>query len=61
VLTIMRGGILTVHDANDQVLGYAYSRANPAEALQAEVLTEDEARRRVVNIAKLPALLQREE
>jgi hypothetical protein len=57
----MRGGILTVHDANDQVLGYAYSRANPAEALQAEVLTEYEARRRAVNIAKLPALLQREE
>jgi hypothetical protein len=38
-----------------------YSRANEAEALQAKILTEDEARRVAANIAKQPALLQREE
>jgi hypothetical protein len=32
-----------------------------AEALQAKVMTEDEAGRIAANIAKLPALLQREE
>jgi hypothetical protein len=56
----MPGGCV-VHDANGQALAYVYSRANEAEALQAKVLTEDEARRIAANIAKLPALLKREE
>ena len=40
----MPGGYV-VRDANGQALAYVYSRANEAEALQAKVLTEDEARR----------------
>jgi hypothetical protein len=56
----MPGGYL-VRDANDQALAYIYSRANEAEAMQAKVLTEDEARRIAANIAKLPALLKRED
>ena len=56
----MPGGYVA-RDANGQALTYVYSRANEAEALQAKILTEDEARRGAANIAKLPALLQREE
>jgi hypothetical protein len=55
----MPGGYV-VRDANDQALAYLYSRANEAEAMQAKVLTEDEARRIATNIAKLPALLGRD-
>jgi hypothetical protein len=50
---IMPGGYV-VRDANEQVLAYVYSWANEAEALQVEVLTEDEACR----TAKVPALLR---
>jgi hypothetical protein len=42
---------------NGQALAYIYSRDNEAEALQAKVLTKDEARRVAVNIARLPGLL----
>ena len=41
-----------VRDANGQALAYVYSRSNEAEAMQAKVLTEDEARRIAANIAK---------
>jgi hypothetical protein len=44
-----------VRDANGQALVYVYSRDSEAEALQAKVLTKDEARRIAVNIVRLPA------
>jgi hypothetical protein len=43
-----------VRDANGQALVYIYSRESEAEAMQAKVLTKDEARRIAVNVAKLP-------
>jgi hypothetical protein len=50
-------GGYVVRDANGQALTYIYSRDSEAEALQAKVLTKDEARRIAVNIARLPKLL----
>jgi hypothetical protein len=52
----MPGGYV-VRDANGQALAYIYSRDSEAEAMQAKVLTKDEARRIAVNVARPPDLL----
>jgi hypothetical protein len=54
-------GGYVVRDATGQALAYLYSRENEAEARQARVLTQDEARRIAMNIARLPDLLEKGE
>jgi hypothetical protein len=41
-----------VRDANDQAIAYIYSRANLTDAMQAKVLTDDEARRAAKRVAR---------
>jgi hypothetical protein len=50
-----------VRDANEQALVYLYSRDSEAEAMQAKVLTADEARRIAINVAKRSGLLRPED
>jgi hypothetical protein len=45
-----------VRDANRQSIAFVYGRATEAAAMQAKVLTMDEARG-ISNIARLPELL----
>jgi hypothetical protein len=52
----VHGGYV-VRDATGQALTYLYSRENGAEARQAKVLTNDEARRIAINVARLPEML----
>lgn len=50
-------GEYVVRDANGQDLVHIYSRPTQAEAMQARVLTADEARRIANVIAMLPEIL----
>jgi hypothetical protein len=50
-------GGYVVRDANGQALAYICSRDSEAEALQAKMLTKDEARRIAINVARLAELL----
>jgi hypothetical protein len=48
-----------VRDANGQILAYIPSRMTEAEAIEAEVLTDGEARMIASGIVHLPALFGR--
>jgi hypothetical protein len=52
----MPGGYV-VRDANEQALAYLYGRETEADARQAKVFTNDEARRIAINVARLRELL----
>jgi hypothetical protein len=50
-----------VRGANGEVLVHVYCRATESEALEENVLTEGEARQLAIDVAKLSALMRREE
>ena len=47
-----------MRDASGEALVYLYCGASETEAVQANVLTEDEARRLAINVARLVRLLK---
>ena len=55
----IQGGYL-VRSANGEVLVHVYCRATESEALEENVLTEDEARQLAIDVAKLSALMRRD-
>jgi hypothetical protein len=56
----IQGGYL-VRGANGEILVHVYCRATESEALEEDVLTEGEARQLAIDVAKLSALMRREE